>query len=220
VIPEPLLDHYAELCRLAYEPDAIQQFEFLNYIVEVLPTSSNEQVYKLTHFGTTAIVIAGTNQPSDWLINLLAMPMGGTWDVHPGYAAIAVALAPQIRAIETPGSLTVIGHSKGGAIAALLGAILGCQAVSFGSPRVGSQRFADHCPASVLYSRVIRPFDIVARLPSRIVGYRHCGSAIVRDGDEYMFGNEVWELYKARFPFRALALRLGRSVKEHFRYWA
>jgi Lipase (class 3) len=91
---------------------------------------NSEEVYCLNKDGKLTIVLAGTNEPMDWLINLLAVPMGRTWDVHPGYAAIALALYTRIREFSDATDIEVTGHSKGGAIAALLGALLQCKTMA------------------------------------------------------------------------------------------
>jgi Lipase (class 3) len=140
------LKHYANLCRVAYQKDAIAQFTAMGYNAQLLPTPNSEEVYCLNKDGKLTIVLAGTNEPMDWLINLLAVPMGRTWDVHPEYAAIALALYTRIREFSDATDIEVTGHSKGGAIAALLGALLQCKTYSFGSPRIGSQRFSDTYP--------------------------------------------------------------------------
>lgn len=211
------LKQYANLCRIAYDRDAIVQYSELGYTAEILPTSTSEQVYHLRLSGESTIVIAGTNQLSDWLINLFALPLGGTWDVHPGYAAIAVALYPQIVSLR-PQRLKIIGHSKGGAIAALLGAALECEVVSFGAPRLGSERFALHYPDDK-YIRVVSATDIVARLPSRYAGYRHCGRPIVVVDGNLCPGEEAWAKVKGDYSFGALFVNLIGSIHSHFEYW-
>jgi hypothetical protein len=218
------LQLYAELCRIAYEsPDiAISTYFELGYQAKVLAQPAPlEQVYVLRRGIELLIVIAGTDQLRDWIANGLSIP---GWYVHPGYSEIASALIDSVRAeLKESGlkTLTILGHSKGGAVAAVLGDYLfdlPINIVSFGAPRIGSQSYANTYQHE-RYVRVVHPFDIVAHLPLGILGYRHCGKAVVWDGTDYDWDIAAWQAVKRSHSLIKLLLSPIKSLKAHFSYW-
>jgi hypothetical protein len=211
----------AQLCYIAYKPGAIAAFEALGYAAEVLGQSSPiEQVYLLRLNDELTFVICGSNDMGDWWCNFSAPPKAF---LHVGYSQAATEmLEPVKRAIISSGCSKVrfIGHSKGGAVAAILGYYLGYlnpEVVSFGAPRIGNVRLAQiYRPR---YTRVVNAWDIVARLPSHSMGYRHCGDPVVLDGGKFVEGVAAWETAQRNYPTALLMLRLWRSVMAHFSYW-
>lgn len=104
--------------------------------------------------------------------------------VHAGFAAASDLLSPQIAdAIPNDATVSIAGHSLGGAIAVFLAprlAARGChiqEIVTFGGPRCGNlayasrwdQQFGARC------TRYINGPDPVPRLPSALTGYVHVG---------------------------------------------
>ncbi|KAK0202421.1 lipase [Desarmillaria ectypa] len=101
-------------------------------------------------------------------------------------------------------SVTVVGHSLGGAIALLDGVYLNLQlpsasvsVISYGMPRVnnlsslissvGNQAFADYVDANVNVSHVNNKRDPVPILPWREIGYHHCsGEKHITDSNEWV----------------------------------
>jgi hypothetical protein len=218
------LQLYAELCRVAYEPPdiAIAIYTDLGYEAKVLAQPDVlEQVYVLRRGIELLIVLAGTDQLRDWLANGLSIP---GWYVHPGYSEIASALIDAVRAeYKASGlrQLTLLGHSKGGAVAAVLADYLfdlTTNVITFGAPRIGSQSYANTYEHK-RYTRVVHPLDIVARLPMHSLGYRHCGQPVVWDGALYDGHITAWTKAQQLHPTIKLLLNPIATIKAHFSYW-
>jgi hypothetical protein len=208
------LRHLAKLCAIAYEPNAVRQYLAMGYS----PTEIEPEVFVLAKDGINTIVIAGTNDWKDWVVNCLAVPLGRSFEVHPGYAAAAVDLYDRVLPYATPG-LMIVGHSKGGAIAALLGNTMpNATIVTFGSPRIGSAEFAERFNNDRYY-RVVNPLDLVCRLPAHAFGYRHCGKAVVLYGDQFLPDEPTWQRLKQQLPLWKIALMGVHILQQHFIYW-
>lgn len=213
-----MISLYATLCQTAYLPidKAIDRYAALGYKAEVLAQNNQlEQIYRLEKNSELIIVLAGTNQLGDWRTNIFAIP--GCY-VHPGYSEVATQLITPVRAAFTRSNLPklkLIGHSKGGAIAALLGYYLWDlkpEGISFGAPRIGSPDFA--ASYDVNYTRVAFADDIISRLPLHSMGYRHCGKPVIIDNGAII----PWSEAQQRTPFWKLILRLRKSISIHFDY--
>lgn len=218
------LQLYAELCRIAYEsPDiAIANYQDLGYEAKVLAQPAPlEQVYVLRRGLEMLFLFAGTDQLRDWIANCLAIP---GWYVHPGYSEIASAMIDSVRTeYKSSGAkhLTLVGHSKGGAVAAVLGDYLSdlpVTIVSFGAPRIGSTSYAATYEHK-RYTRVVNPIDVVARLPLHSMGYRHCGQPVVWDGNLYDAHIAAWTKAQKLHPTIKLLLDPIATIKAHFSYW-
>lgn len=80
-----------------------------------------------------------------------------------------------------PDSVTVVGHSTGGAVALLDAVFLSAQpfvdvavnAITFGMPRVGNKAFADLVDQRIGVVRIINKEDFIPILPSLRFGYHH-----------------------------------------------
>lgn len=121
----------------------------------------------------------------------------GDVKVHEGFATGLASVWQQIRdylhAAERPKPLLITGHSLGGGLAVLAAFALRRQAqpfpvqgvYTFGQPRTGDAAFAE------AYDRLLRPLhwravnhrDVVPRVPTRSMGYRHVGRALYFGGD-------------------------------------
>ncbi|KAJ1306384.1 hypothetical protein OPQ81_007389 [Rhizoctonia solani] len=109
--------------------------------------------------------------------------------VHSGFKEAQAASAPkilaavkQVLADRNSNSVTVVGHSLGGAIAALDGLYLklnlpsgiSIKGVTYGQPRVGNPAFADWFDQKIHdFSRVTNKKDVIPILPGRFLGFRH-----------------------------------------------
>jgi hypothetical protein len=218
-----LLKEYAVLCGIAYEPlnKALSSYIDKGYKATTLTQPLElEQVFSLRKGTQLIIIITGTNQIRDWLINILAIP--GSY-LHTGYSTIATALISPVTEEYIMGKVekvTILGHSKGGGVAAILGyylAHLPIEVVTYGAPRIASEAFALIYP-NEKYERVVHPHDIVARLPSHI-GYRHCGKPVVWNGIEYTDSLKAWIDAQKNHPTIELFIRAYRSYKAHISYW-
>ncbi|KAK0466791.1 alpha/beta-hydrolase [Desarmillaria tabescens] len=90
-------------------------------------------------------------------------------------------------------SVTVVGHSLGGAIALLDGVYLDLQlptatvsVISYGLPRVGNQAFADYVDAHVSVSHVNNKKDPIPILPGRFLGFHH------PSGEKHITDSNAW----------------------------
>lgn len=96
--------------------------------------------------------------------------------VHAGFAASLDNLLPLLPRFSGP--LAVTGHSKGGALAVLMGLRLAqrgasVRVVTFGAPRVGNDQLARAADEALTIDRYENPHDIVPRLPP--LDYAPCG---------------------------------------------
>ncbi len=130
------------------------------------------------------LVFRGTDEPRDWLTNLTAIPV--KWEgeglVHLGFLnafnKIKQDVSKELERLECPVFYT--GHSLGGALATLAAALHRPHGLyTFGSPRVGTQKFADSLGGLPVY-RVVNNGDVVTRLPTSkgLFGFRHAGERI------------------------------------------
>jgi hypothetical protein len=211
---------YAKLCYLAYQPGskAIAAYKLLGWSAELLVQSSLiERIYVLRSPTEILFVICGSNDLGDWLCNLSAQPNAL---VHPGYSYVAKHLMLPIKAAIDRPIVKILGHSKGGAVAGVLGhylSTLNPEIVSFGAPRIGNQKLAETYKSQ--YRRVVNPWDIVARLPFHHMGYRHCGDPFLWDGTDFTEGAAAWREAQERYSTAMLMFRPWRSVIAHFSYW-
>jgi hypothetical protein len=97
------------------------------------------------------------------------------------------AAAPILTAVQSglaaqpSASVTLVGHSLGGAIALLDSVSLPLnlptgtkfQTFTYGMPRVGNQEFADYVDANTQLTRVTNRKDPVPILPGRFLGFHH-----------------------------------------------
>lgn len=147
--------------------------------------------------GATIVALAGTDplKINDWITDLSALPSPD--GVHTGFQEAVAAIWPRIaRAIdnraEAERAVFFTGHSLGGALAIVAAdralRELGVRATAvytFGSPRVGSAKFASaYTPAlgGDTY-RLVHGTDIVATVPPSLSGFRHVGRVIQCDSD-------------------------------------
>jgi hypothetical protein len=130
------------------------------------------------HQGEVLVATRGTAMPLDWLTNLTiglqAGPAG--WPVHAGFhetwKSFAPALARFLNA-RNPTRMHCVGHSLGGALAALTADWassngIGASLYTFGAPRAGDAVFTGaltHRLGADNIHRVYHPADIVPMIP-------------------------------------------------------
>ncbi|KAK0436915.1 alpha/beta-hydrolase [Armillaria borealis] len=126
--------------------------------------------------------------------------IGSSIKVHSGFKeAQADAATTVLSSVRTAmsrfstTSVTVVGHSLGGAIALLDGVYLDLQlptasvsVISYGMPRVGNQAFADYVDAHVSVSHVNNKKDPVPILPGRFLGFHH------PSGEKHITDSNAW----------------------------
>jgi predicted lipase len=218
-----LLKEYAILCGISYKAvdEAVKIYETKGYKAKLLVQPLElEQVFSLVKDRKLFIVITGTNQIRDWLVNIFALPGGY---IHSGYSSISTALIKPVLdeyALNEVDEIIILGHSKGGGVAAILAGYLSylpVKVITYGAPRIASEDYASAYPHSI-YTRVVHIHDVVSRLPSGL-GYRHCGKPIVWDGIEYNDSLKAWIDAQKANPTFNLFIKANRSYKAHISYW-
>ena len=98
--------------------------------------------------------------------------------VHVGFKGEINKLWPAIeKAIANVGNLYVTGHSLGAAMATIAASRMQLKVtalITFGSPRVGNEKFVKSL--NVEHYRVQNNCDDVTKVPFRFVGFRHHGT--------------------------------------------
>ena len=191
----------------------------------------------------TLLCFRGTERDfNDWFDNLDTQLVDGPFDsgerAHRGwYSGLTVAMSEiesridQLSAPDAP--LFITGHSLGAALATLTAAIFFKSSrpvhsvYAFGSPRVGCRNFRDvyktHDQGRTF--RVVNRHDLVARIPPRLLKYRHVGSLRYIDEDGAIHEDlNFWErmlIYldpagrDAKTYINALADRLPGALDDH-----
>ena len=128
-----------------------------------------------------ALVLRGTNDPTDWLTNFNAIPerwVGGGL-VHRGFAnAFDLVRENIIAAVDknVPSNcpLFIAGHSLGAALATLTASLRRPRALyTFGSPRVGDDDFLETLAGATVF-RVVNNRDVVTTVPPPLP-FHHIG---------------------------------------------
>ncbi|KAG8780779.1 hypothetical protein FRC12_022624, partial [Ceratobasidium sp. 428] len=119
----------------------------------------------------------------------------GFRDAHASSAPSILAAVKKIIAEKGATKVTVVGHSLGGAVAALETLYLklnlptmAIKGVTYGQPRVGNPDFANWIDATIDdFSRITSMDDPIPILPGRLLGYRHASGEkhIVAPGKWY-----------------------------------
>ena len=189
----------AEFSRLAYCKDPV-------VIAPSLERVGFSLIDAFDHRGTAGIVargpaflavgFRGSDDVRAWITNLDALPepWRGGGRVHRGFAAALDVAWPVVEAAigRTSAPIVMTGHSLGGALATLAASLRPeAGLITFGSPRVGDAAFADTMARRTGGSRrYVDNRDIVCRLPSARLGYRHVGTPFLIDADGEVSQND------------------------------
>lgn len=139
------------------------------------------------------LAFAGTD-PAVWetlATDFNIRPIAGK-DTHAGFQAAVDAVQPEIlQAIDksrrTNKPLFIVGHSLGGALAALAARFAESQGAkptaiyTYGMPRAGGERFRtdyNNRLGDVTF-RLVHGLDIVARIPMSRIGFHHVGRVLL-----------------------------------------
>jgi len=143
--------------------------------------------------GKVYVAFRGTDDAKEWLEDGFAIPEVTTTfpancRTHKGFTDLFETLTSQnkpILGLLAGDPVTVTGHSLGGALAYLLGAVLGhgCGYLeTFESPRVGDAAFCQWMDSRVpSHFRDVIMGDVVPHAPPELLGYTHAGVEIEFD---------------------------------------
>lgn len=175
---------------------------------------------KAVIWGKQDVVIAlrGTFDMPNWLLDLdvRKVPLAGASavKVHAGFLRGANALLPLIINALLPfpqwpaprkdsvSSITIVGHSLGGAMATLMALALHNQGfnvvnvVTFASPRVGNAAWRELYNAALgeATMRVVAAGDLVPLVPGVLDGYRHVGQEVFLDVKAWLNPSRITEV--------------------------
>ena len=194
----------AELSMIAYLPqkEASKAATRLGFNDTTFYNNDGSQAYSFANESDVVIAFRGT-EPNEW--NDIKADMDATkalaetvGHVHRGFKKEVDDLWPQLEEMLVDNKqnlakkLWFTGHSSGGAMASICAGrcLLSHidtqpeQVHTFGSPRVGTQRYINH--AKVDYYRWVNNNDIVPRSPPAWLGYRHSGQEIYLDSNGHV----------------------------------
>lgn len=200
---------FAELNRLAYNPKNIAEPEYnkLGFSLVEFIDILGIQIYILKNELELIFVFRGSDERNDFFadINIELTKfeqISPIVKVHRGFYYSYTKISQYIsyyKDINKDKDIYYTGHSYGGALALLSSSFYKPNAViTFGSPMVGNsyfKQFLNH--NGVNHIRVRNNMDIVTKLPSRLLGYRHQGTLLYLD----YYGNKIinptrWQLFK------------------------
>jgi poly(3-hydroxyalkanoate) synthetase len=139
-------------------------------------------------------VFKGSDDIRDWVSNLNVTPESEHYEFHSGFHLAALKFVNKVRSIisENKGkSISLIGYSRGGAIAAILAYLilkksdkLKIELTTFGQPRCFEEEKVKDVQYMILtdqlkYKRIFFQNDIVSRLPLRLQNFQHVGDKLV-----------------------------------------
>lgn len=189
----------AKASLLAYKsPESIKpeverwgfpQFAFIDRKDTQVFLAGNSEMILLAFRGTEPRTL------QDWMTDSKMKRKNGPYGkVHRGFKQGLQSVWPEIQQLiqewQTQAqSLWVTGHSLGAALATLTVATFGEKAkpvhglYTFGQPRVGGKTFAKNFNLEFQSRtfRFVNNNDVVTRVPTRAMGYRHVGQVLVFD---------------------------------------
>jgi len=202
----------AQLAALAYfdGKEAKESVKSLGYTYHKFFEHNGAQCHVAYNKEEYVITFRGTepDELSDVLADLNAWPTGAMTHglVHSGFKGelnkIWAPLLRHFKEFAEGKRVYITGHSLGGAMATICTSRLEeirpvHQLTTFGSPRVGTRKFAKNI--STPHYRFVNNNDIVCRVPLALMGYKHHGTL------QYInfYGNvrkmTGWQLIKDRW---------------------
>jgi triacylglycerol lipase len=187
---------FAELSDVAYYAEQVARplFEEISLHTSTYFEREGAQAYIVSNDYDTVVICRGT-EPNEWndikadvtVWTVLAETVGR---VHRGFKEEVDTLWPLMETALAKNDKTTwfTGHSLGAAMAAICAGRCMLSKIesnpaglfTFGSPRVGSRRYVNHCQFPE-YFRWVNNSDIVTRVPPAWMGYRHAGKLMYFD---------------------------------------
>lgn len=135
------------------------------------------------------ISFRGTDNFKGWLSDFDVYPLQELKMIHQGFYDSWSFFKPWIdKYIESYNGkdLFIIGHSRGAAFAVLCARhlaknrnIKGSSCIVYGCPRIGTKEFRDQFnKLPIDCTRITNGFDLVTRIPTHLMGFRHVGKNI------------------------------------------
>ena len=208
----------AAAARAAYAPESdladllLGQWQFDSYRTF---DDATVQGYIAAGNGFAVLAFRGSDhgQIDDWIGNadfdLVFDPHIRGGQVHAGFQRGADAIWQQVRNLvaeyQQPASkLILTGHSLGGALALLTAARFASEGraaeldaiFTFGQPRAGDSDFAKRVERDFdnRLFRYVNRYDLITRLPPRLLGYDHAGELRYIDEDGVLHENvSLWQ---------------------------
>ncbi len=211
---------FALVSQLAYEikykqnweyvKSTLAKWEFSDYTIfdKRLGYRIDTQGFIASNQNHIIITFCGSESSADWLTNFISIidpgPFPNTF-VHEGFqdaifpVVIKIALTLQKYNPDQNKSIWITGHSLGGALAVLLGAMLieddfPVQGIyTFGAPRVGDPNFAQSLDQKIngIFYRVVNEGDIVPHLPPKFLGFNHSEKVVLFQSDGTRVDNDI-----------------------------
>ena len=189
----------AQASSIAYQPPEVIQPEIEKWGFSQFAFFDRKDSQAFMAGNAEMIIIAfrGTEPTNlkDWMTDIKIRKKTGPYGkVHRGFLKGFQVVWPEIRQVikewQTQAqSLWLTGHSLGGALATLAMASLGEEAkpvhglYTFGQPRVGGKTFARNFDLDFKSRmfRFVNNNDVVTRVPTRKMGFRHVGQVLMFD---------------------------------------
>lgn len=174
----------ADLCSLSYD-DHIPGFEFVDV--------GGLQLHYRMQEGDGVFIFRGTDQKSDWLINgdVEKVSFQRKGKIHRGFLKAGASLfraANRLRSLyQSLRTITLAGHSLGGALAGVIAASLigktdaEIEVVTVGAPKIADRGLADYLSEELNSTHYQAWGDKVPLLPI-LGGYKHYGETVLLGG--------------------------------------
>ena len=172
-------------------------------------SQGNVQWFSARSSGDLWIAFCGTNEADDWIFNLnIGKEISSCGYVHDGFnSALDTVWSTVMDEIARShlDRLTFVGHSFGGALAAIAASRLIfsplCSQLylwTFGQPRCGDKQWADWMEQQLntRYTRVYNAGDIVPHVPTRL-RFCHAGRELFFDEDGKATDPTLWQRLSA-----------------------
>jgi triacylglycerol lipase len=187
---------FAELSDVAYYAEEVARplFEEIGLHASTYFEREGAQAYIVSNESDTVVICRGT-EPNEWNdikadVNAWSVLAETVGRVHRGFKDEVDTIWPPMEAALANNAKTTwfTGHSLGAAMAAICAGRCMLSTIesdpaglfTFGSPRVGSRRYVNHCKFPEYY-RWVNNNDIVTRVPPIWLGYRHAGKLMYFD---------------------------------------